>query len=283
MKKLSIIIILIVLGFIVMNNRSEVNNEKNNNKIINNIENNAENNADNIEDNAGNIENEDNSLKNTSINKYEISTVTKTKEIKNNEGITVINLEYSYPVIKNEIEDEFIDNINKEYKLKADEFVKEAEESKEDAQYLYEEMKEFFMPYTRELLYEVNMNSNGLLSITTIQYYNNSGVHGNFVKESRNFSMNQKKELSLNDIINDNKWNLRENLYTLFKEKVEKDDFEFDEITETTLREELGNVQYYIKEGSVVFYFNADQVAPYALGEPTIEIPYNSETFLMEI
>ena len=283
MKKLSIIIILIVLGFIVMNNRSEVNNEKNNNKIINNIENNAENNADNIEDNAGNIENEDNSLKNTSINKYEISTVTKTKEIKNNEGITVINLEYSYPVIKNEIEDEFIDNINKEYKLKADEFVKEAEESKEDAQYLYEEMKEFFIPYTRELLYEVNMNSNGLLSITTIQYYNNSGVHGNFEKESRNFSMNQKKELSLNDIINDNKWNLRENLYTLFKEKVEKDDFEFDEITETTLREELGNVQYYIKEGLVVFYFNAEQVAPYALGEPTIEIPYNSETFLMEI
>lgn len=73
------------------------------------------------------------------LEKYEISTVTKTKEIKNNEGITIINLEYSYPVIKNEIEDEFIDNINKEYKLKAEEFVKEAEESKEDEQYLYEE------------------------------------------------------------------------------------------------------------------------------------------------
>lgn len=267
MKKIAVIIAIItligiVLGLNISNNSKEVSGEENFNKVI---------------------ENEDNGTNNIKENSYEILKVTETKEIKNDDGITIVNLEYSYPVIENEAEDEYIDYINKEYKLNADKFAKQAEETKEEAQNLYEEIEENFMPYARELSYEIHINKKGLLSITTIQYYNNSGAYGSFVKESKNFSVNQKEELSLSDIIDDTKWDFRENLYKLFKEKLEKDGLEFDEITEMTLSEELGSVQYYIKDGAVVLYFNADQVAPHALGEPTIEIPYNEEMFLIKI
>ena len=33
----------------------------------------------------------------------------------------------------------------------------------------------------------INMNEDGILSITTILYVNNNGAHGSFIKESRNF------------------------------------------------------------------------------------------------
>ena len=55
----------------------------------------------------------------------------------------------------------------------------EAYESKLDAQNLYNEMsKEEFRPFTRELDYNVNINKNGLLSITDTKYCNNNGAHG---------------------------------------------------------------------------------------------------------
>jgi hypothetical protein len=95
---------------------------------------------------------------------YNITKVTETKEIKNNEGITLVNVKYSYPVIENQAKSDFIANKNNEYKSYIETFLNEAEESKKDAQSLYEFQKDEFMPYTRELDYEVNMNKNGLLS-----------------------------------------------------------------------------------------------------------------------
>lgn len=214
---------------------------------------------------------------------FSIETVSSTQEIKNEAGTTLINVKLEYPAIKNEASSKFIEEINNEYKTYAANVIKDSEESKEDAQYVLEGMGDQFMPYTRELTYEVNMNENGLLSITTILYVNNNGAHGNFIKETRNFDMNQEKELELSDIINNEAWEIKTKIYTLFKEKLEKDEYEFDEIAETTLKAEIENVQYYLKEDAVVLYFNQDQIAPHALGEPTVEIPYDAEIFLREI
>jgi hypothetical protein len=49
------------------------------------------------------------------------------------------------------------------------------------------------------------------------------------------------------------------------------------------LKEEIDNVNFYIKDGALVLYFNTDQVSPYALGSPTVEVPYDESVFLINI
>lgn len=214
---------------------------------------------------------------------YNITKVTETMEIKDEAGVTLINVKYSYPVIENKDKREFIDNINNEYKFYADTFVKEAEESKEDAKDLGELLEADFAPLTRELDYNVNMNKNGILSITNNAYYYSGGAHGSYVMTSRTFDINAEKELKLEDIINNNEWNIKENVYKLFEEKLQNDGLDLSDIWGDILKKEIENVNFYLKNGVLVLYFNAEQVAPYALSAPTIEIPYDENIFLLDI
>ena len=214
---------------------------------------------------------------------YNITKVTETEEIKNNEGITLVNVKYSYPVIENKENSDFITNKNNEYKSYIETFLNEAEESKKDAQSLYEFQKDEFMPYTRELDYEVNMNKNGLLSITNNEYYYSGGAHGSYIMQSRTFDINAKRELTLDNVINNDVWNIKENIRKLFREKLQNDGLDLTEIWGEILEEELENINFYLKEGTLVLYFNAEQVAPYVLGAPTVEIPYDKNIFLVDI
>lgn len=220
---------------------------------------------------------------NDEILSYNITKVTETKEIKNDEGITLVNLKYSYPVIDNKNNKEFINNINNEYKYSSDMFVNEAYEIKEEAEYLYQERADGFTPYTRELDYDVTLNKNGLLSITNNKYYYNGGAHGTFLKQSRTFDLNNEKELALDNIINTNVWNIKENVYKLFEEKLMNDGLDLTEYWGEMLKDEIDNINFYLKDDALVLYFNAEQVAPYALGQPTVEISYDKKIFLVDI
>lgn len=214
---------------------------------------------------------------------YDMTKVTETMEIKDDDGVTLINVKYSYPVIKNKDKREFVDNINNEYKFYTDTFIKEAEESKEDAKDLREMLEEGFAPFTRELDYNVNMNKNGLLSITNNAYYYSGGAHGSYVMTSRTFDINVEQELKLEDIINNNEWNIKENTHKLFNEKLQNDGLDLNDIWGEVLKEEIDNVNFYVKDGALVLYFNAEQVASYALGAPTVEVPYDENIFLIDI
>ena len=117
-------------------------------------------------------------LYNKEVTNYDITSVTESKGIKSEDGTTLVNIKYSYPIIESKRNSEFLISINAEYKLNAENFLKEAEESKEEAKSLYEDIKEVFRPYTRELDFDINMNNKGLMSITTNNYYYNGGAHG---------------------------------------------------------------------------------------------------------
>ena len=222
-------------------------------------------------------------LYNKEVTNYDITSVTESKGIKSEDGTTFVNIKYSYPIIESKRNSEFLISINAEYKLNAENFLKEAEESKEEAKSLYEDIKEVFRPYTRELDFDINMNNKGLMSITTNNYYYNGGAHGSYVMQSRTFDFNNEIELTADKVINNDLWNIKENVYELFKQKLQKDGLVLDEIWGDILKEEVDNVNFYLKENALVFYFNAEQVAPYALGVPTVEVPYDDNIFLIDI
>lgn len=219
---------------------------------------------------------------NNEILSYSITKITETKEIKNDKGITLVILKYSYPVIENN-NNKFIDNINNEYKYYSDIFASEAYEIKEEAEYLYQERLDGFVPYVRELDYEITLNKNGLLSITNNKYYYNGGVHGTFVKESRTFDLIKEEELSLYNIINTESWDIKENVYKLFEEELVNYGLDLTEYWGKMLKDEIDNVNFYLTDGGLVLYFNVEQVAPYALGQPTVELQYDSNIFLIEL
>ena len=49
------------------------------------------------------------------------------------------------------------------------------------------------------------------------------------------------------------------------------------------LESEIKNVKFYLKEGVLMLYFDVEQVGPYALGEPIVEVPYDESIFLIDI
>ena len=101
--------------------------------------------------------------------------------------------------------------------------------------------------------------------------------------QSRTFDFNNEIELTADKVINNDLWNIKENVHELFKQKLQKEGLELDEIWGDILKEEIDNVNFYLKENALVFYFNAEQVAPYALGVPTVEVPYDENIFLIDI
>jgi hypothetical protein len=222
-------------------------------------------------------------LYNKEVINYDITSVTESKEIKSEDGTTLVNIKYSYPIVENKRNSKFLNSVNEEYRLNAEKFLKDAEESKVEAQSLYEELKEVFRPYTRELDFDINMNNKGLISITNNNYYYNGGAHGSYIMKSRTFDVNNGLELTLDKVINNDVWNIKENVHKLFEEKLQNDGLDLSNIWGELLKEEIDNVNYYIKDGALVLYFNAEQIAPYALGAPTVEVPYDENIFLINI
>lgn len=214
---------------------------------------------------------------------YNITKVTENSELKNDDGITLVSVKYSYPVIENKDNNEFINSINNEYKLEAENFFNKAGEDKTEAQILYENLNEEFRPYTRELEFEVNMNDKGLISIINNNYYYNGGAHGSYIMQSRTFDINNEIELTLEKIINNDVWNIKENVHELFKTKLQKEGLDLEGTWGEILENEVENVNFYLKDGALVFYFNTDQIAPYALGNQIIEVPYDENIFLVDI
>lgn len=217
---------------------------------------------------------------------HTITPVTGTKEIKNDDGITLIQVSYSYPVIANTDAIPIIEKINEEYKAAAESFLKEAEASREEAQQQLEQMGEnTFRPYVYELTYTVSTDRAGLLSIVNHKYINTGGAHGTVLKESRSFRPEAAQELKLEDIL---AGSLEDDIYPFvydvfakyFKENAGE---EFQTEWAEQLKKEIRNVKYYLTDRSLVLYFDVYSVAPYAYGTPSVEIPYEEGTFLVDL
>ena len=68
---------------------------------------------------------------------------------------------------------------------------------------------------------------------------------------SRNFDITNKKEIKLEEIINNNAWNIKENTYKLFSEKLQNDGLDLSGIWGELLKEDINNINYYIKDGAL--------------------------------
>ena len=207
---------------------------------------------------------------------YEITSEHINKSVKSDDGTELINISCAYPLLKADGLGSFARDINRFYKQKAEDFVLEAEkEYKEGAEAEYKEKgADDFLPMEFCMSYEVNTNRKDKLSITVYDYRDTNGAHPNYFSESKTYDMANKKEMSLNEIMNISDSELSDTILDIFTNVLEESNVEVTSEISKAITDEAKNVEWYFTDNSVVLYFNPYQIGAYALGSPAAEIVY---------
>ena len=220
---------------------------------------------------------------------YKIKNENLEKIIKADDGTMIMNISCAYPVITDDTDNTFIAYINKEYKEQAENYLKTVEnEWTTEAKEMYSQMsEEYFVPLTFNLYYDVTLNRNNMLSITTYNYTETNAPHPNMYMKSRSFQMVLEKELSLQDIFGcdqDKVDSIVRNAFEQWFEDIlsENAETDVDEIKKN-LETEIHNVEFELSDDAILLYFNRYQIAMYALGVPAAEIPYTGPDGIVKI
>ena len=217
---------------------------------------------------------------------YVVSVGKIAETITDDEGNVLIEAVAYYPVVENSEGIPSVDKLNSDYKWDADKFIEEAKAAKEDALNLRKELGDDFTPFVYELTYEENYMIWGYLSLTNHKYVNIGGAHPTKIMESRTYETGLDGELSLSMAIEEDSLDvpLVEFVTNLFVEKFKEIDPESSEVyTYDYISEYIGYVEFYITKNSMVLYFNQGEIAPYALGVISVEIPYEPGLFYMDM
>lgn len=215
---------------------------------------------------------------------HKIGSVTGEKTVKADDGTVLMYINYVYPVIENKSGNAYIEKINNEYKADAEEFVAEAVEDAADAEFLLGEMgKEVFVPYESNLSFDVHTDQNGILSITSCEYYTRGGAHPDTERESETFDLNNERELTLSDVVKGEADDIHTMVYDVFVSYFEENDESFSAEAASELDKECDNVKFYVTDNSLALYFDVYQVASYAAGYPTAELAYNEGVFKLKL
>ena len=219
-------------------------------------------------------------------NAYLVSTKKIEEIITDDEGNVLIEAVAYYPVIENSYKIPCFDLINFDYEWDVDKFMEEARAKKEDALNLRKEMGEAFTPFVYELTFEQTYRKWGYLSFTNHKYINVGGVHPTKTMESRTYCTSYTEEFSISDVIDEEMLDVSLNQYVtnLFVNKLKEIAPESADIyTYDYINEYIGYVQFYLTKNSVVLYFNQGELAPYALGVISVEIPYDPQLFNIDM
>ena len=143
-------------------------------------------------------------------------------------------------------------------------------------------MGDSFTPFSFELTFEQTYGIWGYLSFTNHKYINVGGVHPTKTMESKTYCTSYTEEFSISYVIDEEMLDVSLTQYVtnLFVDKLKEIAPESADIyTYDYVNEYIGYVQFYLTKNSLVLYFNQGEIAPYALGVISVEIPYDPEIF----
>lgn len=150
--------------------------------------------------------------------------------------------------------------------------------------------------YTYELTTNITRNERGLLSIEYVDYSYTGGAHGNGYLMSQTFDLSTGKELKIRDLVRAEgleTWIRREQQALLKQLDSESEGgvFLFDEQKEQAEQVASGRLkgdaasstpayysidQWYISGNSLIRYYQSYEIAAYAAGQPTVDLPFQT-------
>jgi len=148
------------------------------------------------------------------------------------------------------------------------------EEVQSDSSYFEEFGSE--MQYTFETGFQVEFNSKDFISIVMSHYQFTGGAHGNYFALGYNIQMKDGKVLTLKDIVKEDSFDL----LAFECEQAILEKYDANSLIEAGLFEDEITVQddqdFYIISGMLVLQFDPYEIGPWAMGEVTAEIPFET-------
>ncbi len=142
------------------------------------------------------------------------------------------------------------------------------------------------MNWARENITNVLYNEKGFLSVEIAFYDMSGGAHPNSANLYLVFDTKTGKQIGLEDIFVENYSGRLTNIITnLIAEKIEKSGKAKPEhLTEVGFFDDLiaPNTNFYINEDGIGFYYNAYEIAPYAMGKTDVFVPFISMSELIK-
>lgn len=215
------------------------------------------------------------------LHRYTTQTLTE-----NRTGAYNLDATAKYPVIYAETEDSVIDAINAELKKDAEDFIKEAADTYAGLDLPEEDMPEYMRSLTYNMDYDITLDRNNLLSVVTYYYEYTGGVHGNSFRQGRTYDLTTGKQLSLSEIINTDAVSLEtiiEEGLSAYLSDYDADDSGYVQSVINAGKAEISNAGYYLKDEGLVIFYVPYQIAAYATGYPTIEVPFSPEAFNVDL
>lgn len=132
-----------------------------------------------------------------------------------------------------------------------------------------------FVPYEAISDYKVGINNGKLLSLPITFYTYTGGAHGNIVKESYNFDLENGDKLNLNDIFIEQS-NYKDSIKKFIKNSIKKEpNVYFDDALDVV--DTLDNSSpFYITNDSLIIYYEPYKISPYSSGIREFKIPLSS-------
>lgn len=209
---------------------------------------------------------------------HKITPQTISYSINSEDGKELVKISATYPVIENAEKDEYIDQINADFKQSAYDYIEsKKEEWKEYAEFPTDSAT---LPWESTISYQVNTDRNDILSISVMDYWYFGGAHPSTTLVAHNYDLKNKKSLVLSDVL---KGDLKKVTTDSFEDYVKTYDSEYAEELRKEIANAAENVKFYICDDSVVLYFDVYEVAPYAAGYPAVEIFYDADLFNIDL
>ncbi len=197
------------------------------------------------------------------LEQYTVNTRTVAIEEKDEDGNILMKIEYAYPEINNSTGDASVNKLNEiilqEVRDEAGQFQKKyLDLAKNDKK----KQGGKFVPYESRRKFDVTYSKNGILSIVgtitnqlnvdTTEVFRDAGV----------YDMKIVRKLKVSDLVTDSKTNLEQAVKQSFLTMIQNHPKEFFSDSEKKVENNLENVDFYLVDRGIVFYFNPGVIAP---------------------
>lgn len=126
--------------------------------------------------------------------------------------------------------------------------------------------------------YEITYNQNCILSLYFDQYEYTGGAHGNTIRYSDTWNLQNGKRIELSDVFscrNNHQEYVIQNIYDQIKNEIMNGSNPYFENYQQLVLESFEEDNFYLTQEGVVIYFQHYDIAPYSSGIPTFTIPYS--------
>lgn len=218
--------------------------------------------------------------------KYKVNTSANiiTKKIKKkfkHRGKYILSIDIEYPSIRLSNDYVIKKSINSEYLIIAKKFYNHATKvmlPRAIDQYIEFNSEQYpFNSFDAVMKYKITQNSNCILSTYIDQYTYEGGAHGNTLRLSNTWNLQNGDEITLKDIFK-NTSNYKDKLLEQVKSKANENIKEnpgiYFENYEELIDKSFNENSFYLTEDSINIYFQHYEIAPYSTGIVVFSIPY---------